>query len=83
MEQIIITVENKDYGDLLLKLLKELNFVKGISVTSNSVSKSNTDKLPESKFVSKSDFWETFGTGKDTSVNINFIKEKAWRTVSL
>ena len=80
MEQIIINVEDKTYGELLLKLLKELNFVKGIRVDDVPVIK---DELPKSKFISKSDFWETFGTGRDTSVNIDFIKEKAWRAPNL
>jgi len=80
MEQIIINVEDKTYGELLLKLLKELNFVKGITMAN---SPSTEKKLPDSKFISKSDFWETFGTGNDTSIDINFIKEKAWRTPNL
>jgi len=80
MEQIIINIEDKTYGELLLKLLKELNFVKGITVTNTG---SLRNKLPDSKFISKSDFWDTFGTGKDTSIDINFIKNKAWRTPNL
>jgi len=80
MEQIIINIEDKTYGELLLKLLKELNFVKGITVTNTG---SLRNKLPDSKFISKSDFWDTFRTGKDTSIDINFIKNKAWRTPNL
>ena len=76
MEQLIINVDKPSYAELLLNLLKELNFVKSISRIKN---KAITKKLPPTKFKSKEEFWETFGTGENTSIDIKYIKEKAWQ----
>ena len=75
MEQLIVQVDKPLYTELLLNLLKELNFIKSISRIKN---KSITKKLPPTKFKSKEDFWETFGTGENTSIDIKYIKEKTW-----
>lgn len=34
---------------------------------------------PAVKRVSKNDFWETFGSGKDSSISIEAIRQQAWR----
>ncbi len=75
MEQIIIGVDNSSNSGILLSLLKNLRFVKWVE--KGKVIK--PVELPAAKFKNKEDFWETFGSGKDSSVNIKHIKANAWR----
>lgn len=74
MEQLTITVDNSANSGLLISLLKNLSFVKWIEKKSGK-----TTQLPVSKFKNKEDFWETFGSGENTSVSIKHIRQNAWR----
>jgi len=74
MEQITVGVETSNTG-LLLSLLKNLRIVKWVEKRKNA----EHSQLPPSKFRNKKDFWETFGSGKNTSVSIENIRKNAWR----
>ncbi|MFH1320371.1 MAG: hypothetical protein ABII90_06950 [Bacteroidota bacterium] len=78
MEQLIVNIDKLSNAELLMSLLKELNFVKSASRIKNKVI---PQKLPVSRFKSKEEFWETFGTGKNTNIDIKYIKENAWRKI--
>ncbi|MFH1319260.1 MAG: hypothetical protein ABII90_01215 [Bacteroidota bacterium] len=78
MEQLVVNIDKLSNAKLLISLLKELNFVKSASRIRN---KAITKKLPLCKFKSKEEFWETFGTGKNTNIDIKYIKENAWRKI--
>lgn len=77
MERLIIEVDNNANAGLLMRLFRSLSFVKAVRKTD----KSEEEKLlPKSKFTTKKEFWETFGTGVDSSIDIGQIKENAWRS---
>lgn len=75
MEQITIGVDNSSNSGILLSLLKNLPFVKWIEKGKTI----HHAKLPPAKFKNKKDFWETFGSGKNSAINIQHIRENAWR----
>jgi len=71
MEKILITTKNFNDSQLLLKLLKKLDFV-------NSVEHLKDGAIPKSKFKSWEDFNEGFGIGKNNKITLKEIRERAW-----
>ena len=79
MERITIGVDTRSNKGILISLLKNLRFVKWIEKGKPS----NLSDLPISKFKNKKDFWDTFGLGKQSNINIGTIRKTAWRKTEL
>lgn len=66
MEKYILTITDGSKKELLLRFLKEINFV--------HIEKKAEDVLPRSE----SNFKELFGIWKNRDISLNEIRNKAW-----
>ncbi len=73
MQQIVIEVEDTTKADMLLELLKALNFVNVIKASEKEQPQANTTMSQEtSGFFSLAGLWE------NREVSLESIRQKAW-----
>ncbi len=72
MEQIVIQIENKEKAQLLLELLKALDFVDLVNVRSEEAELDVTSQEESSDFFSLAGLWE----GRD--ITLTSIRRQAW-----
>ncbi len=72
MEQIVIQIENKEKAQLLLELLKALDFVDLVNIRSEEAELDVTSQEESSDFFSLAGLWE----GRD--ITLTSIRRQAW-----
>ena len=72
MEQLVINIGSRNDAMFLMRLLKSLNFVSSVRKINNN---EKIKTLPATNFTTKENFWDTFGTGKRTEINIKYSFE--------
>ena len=71
MEQIIIQIKNKEKANLLLELLRALDFVDLVKVSETT----ETEAAPEEEI---SDFFSLAGLWEGRDITLSSIRQQAW-----
>ena len=79
METIKITVKDKKHARMLAELARELNFVTSVE----SLKDDKVSVIPKGKFSSEEDFLSMCGLWKDRDIDVEKIREQAWRKIKL
>jgi hypothetical protein len=79
MKTITITVEDQENAHLLAELAKQLSFVRSVEISGTE----SPEEIPTGKFASEEEFLELVGLWKNRDVNVETIREKAWRRINL
>ncbi len=73
MQQIVVEVEDAAKAEMLLELLKALNFVNVVKASEKEHLQANTTTLQET-----SDFFSLAGLWENREVSLESIRQKAW-----
>jgi hypothetical protein len=73
MQQIVVEVEDVSKAEMLLELLKALNFVNVVKASEKKHLQANTATLQET-----SDFFSLAGLWENREVSLESIRQKAW-----
>ena len=73
MQQIVIEVDDAAKADMLLELLKALNFVNVVKADQKERPQANTTPSGET-----SDFFSLAGLWKNREVSLESVRQKAW-----
>ena len=78
MEQLLINVDTKLNAHFFLRLVKSLNFVKGVNVINEKTEKNIT----KGTFKSKDAFLKLCGIWQGKNITLKKIRDKAWRKIA-
>ena len=73
MQQIVVEVEDAAKAEMLLELLKALNFVNAVKASEKEHLQANITTLQET-----SDFFSLAGLWENREVSLESIRQKAW-----